>query len=209
MLASAVVQCLSYSIFPCLASYWISRHDLLRTKLYNLLKADGNNARVLLQAIDIRPQPGRQVFFNATAAAVQVEGSYPYLHGIRCGVLVEPGVLLVIIKTFAGALELPPLKLRAYIVSNGVIQVNRRLVHQASLKYVLASKWLLSLSSLANSMSIVFCLPLSVKLLIYILVALLRASAMAPANDIFPCRVKEDFRAPVPAYILDNACEGF
>src|SRR5277367_2574717 len=28
---------------------------------------------------------------------------------------------------------------------------------------------------------------------------------MAPARDIFPCLVKEDFKAPVPAYILDRA----
>ena len=51
----------------------------------------------------------------------------------------------------------------------------------------------------------VFCLPLSAKLLIYILVALLRASAIAPAKDILPCLVNDDFRAPVPAYIFESA----
>ena len=60
---------------------------------------------------------------------------------------------------------------------------------------------------LTSNISIVFCLPLSAKLLMYIRVALLRASASAPAIDIFPCRVNEDFRAPVPAYILDSAYE--
>ena len=51
----------------------------------------------------------------------------------------------------------------------------------------------------------VFWRPLSAKLLIYNRVALFRASAIAPANDILPCLVKDDFRAPVPAYILDRA----
>ena len=103
-------------------------------------------------------------------------------------------------------LDKPPLKLRAYIVSDGIIQMNGRLVHQASLKYVRSQKAVTELVFIfTNSMSIVFCLPLSAKLFMYILVALLRASARAPANDIFPCRVKEDFKAPVPAYILDNA----
>ncbi len=40
----------------------------------------------------------------------------------------------------------------------------------------------------------VFCLPLSAKLLMYSLVADFRASAIAPAKDIFPCRVNDDFR---------------
>lgn len=51
----------------------------------------------------------------------------------------------------------------------------------------------------------VFCLSLSVKLLMYKRVALLRASANAPARLIFPVLVKLDFRAPVPAYILERA----
>lgn len=95
MLVNIVVQCPPHSILPCLESEWISRHNLLRTKLYNLLEAHSNNARVLLKAMDIRPQPRRQVFLDATAAAIQVEGPSPYLHGIRRGVLVEPGILLV------------------------------------------------------------------------------------------------------------------
>ena len=102
-------------------------------------------------------------------------------------------------SALSGALDRPPLKLRAYIVSDGIIQMNGRLVHQASLKYVRSLKAVVHLVIFTNSMSIVFCLPLSAKLFIYILVALLRASARAPAKDIFPCRVKEDFKAPVPA----------
>ena len=45
----------------------------------------------------------------------------------------------------------------------------------------------------------VVCRPLSAKLLMYILVADFLASASAPDNDIFPCLVKDDLRAPVPA----------
>ena len=41
----------------------------------------------------------------------------------------------------------------------------------------------------------------------YMRVALLRASAIAPAKDIFPCLVNEDFKAPVPAYIFESACQ--
>lgn len=40
---------------------------------------------------------------------------------------------------------------------------------------------------------------LSAKLLMYIRVALFRASASAPASDILPCLVNDDFKAPVPA----------
>jgi len=43
------------------------------------------------------------------------------------------------------------------------------------------------------------CRPLSAKLFIYMRVALFRASAKAPAKDILPCLVKDDFKAPVPA----------
>ncbi len=52
---------------------------------------------------------------------------------------------------------------------------------------------------LTSNMSIVIWRPLSEKLLMYIRVALFRASASAPASDILPCLVNEDFRAPVPA----------
>lgn len=62
---------------------------------------------------------------------------------------------------------------------------------------------------LTRSISIVFCLPLSAKLFMYMRVALLRASAIAPTKDIFPCLVNEDFKAPVPAYIFDSACQLF
>ena len=51
----------------------------------------------------------------------------------------------------------------------------------------------------------VFCRPLSAKLLMYIRSALFRASASAPARDIFPLLVNEDLRAPVPAYMRDKA----
>lgn len=40
----------------------------------------------------------------------------------------------------------------------------------------------------------------------YIRVALFLASANAPAIDILPDLVNEDFKAPVPAYIFDKAC---
>lgn len=91
---SMVVQGSSHSILPCLTPYWISGHNLLRTKLYNLLEADGNNGRLLLESFDIRPQPGCKIFLDATSAAVQIEGPNPDLNRISCGILIEPRVLL-------------------------------------------------------------------------------------------------------------------
>lgn len=132
-------------------------------------------------------------------ATVQVESPDPDLYSIRRQILV--GSMLSLAQRIDGVTQrhAPFLKLGIDIVRNWVIQINRQLIHQASLDlFSEVMYWMLGYG-LTNSMSMVFCRPLSAKLLIYILVALFRASAKAPASDIFPWRVKEDFKAPVPA----------
>jgi hypothetical protein len=54
------------------------------------------------------------------------------------------------------------------------------------------------LDEITNNVSIVVCRFLSAKLFMYILVALLRASANVPAKEALPCLVNDDFSAPVP-----------
>lgn len=56
--SSMFVQCFPYCLFPQLFSAGITVHDLLRTKLDNLLKSYGHNFWCPLGCLKFRAQPG-------------------------------------------------------------------------------------------------------------------------------------------------------
>lgn len=122
------------------------------------------------------------------------------MHDAGCRVLIEPREPSTCV-TASDSSDSPSLKFGIDVIVDWIIKVDRRLVHQTPLwtAYQLATAIKTFFVHLTRSISIVFCLPLSAKLLMYIRVALLRASAIAPAKDIFPYLVNEDFKAPVPA----------
>lgn len=102
-------------------------------------------------------------------------------------------------------MPVPFIQFTSHKVIDRIKQMYRSLSHEPSLwtcKQAIPENWRLVLT---KSISMVFWRPLSAKLLMYIRCALFRASAIAPASDIFPDLVKEDLSAPVPAYIFESA----
>lgn len=56
--SSMFIQCFPYCLFPQLFPAGITIHDLLRTKLDNLLKPYGHNFWCLLGCVELGAQPG-------------------------------------------------------------------------------------------------------------------------------------------------------